>query len=560
MTVSNGITTTELEQAIERYANSLKEIESEIPNLSEAQVLQLLLGRDAVEDLLTDKTQLSEEQIINLIELDERLKKQGKAIASSVKLAKFQKVLKPDESAWWWFFQSPKQIDRWDRFDWLWNVLTAAALGLGGSYMFITLQAFAVGGLGVAEAFGTIAQATGIALLGKGALTSGGNKQVEQLLEKVGIPSKFHSEVTCAGSIALMLAIYGIHTHLPNILYKQGVKEYNAGNLRQAEEKLLQAIQLNPQKSQFYIPLGEIYETTTELNKALQQYKNAVADGKSQGFNNAGRVYIQQSDLDLAETLLQAGLQRVENDPATEYQLRRNLGWALLDQKKYAQADTELKAAIALDSTITEDQIGGGMAFCFLAQSLTEQGQMPEAEANWLKCLDKARPETFHEYQWFIQIGQRHLASCINTSGITTGLNDKITKENLAESCHKDKVIQEIKNVAVVPILPENSAKTEPKTIAAITDSEQIKALAVNLQNSLNEAWKAGLPESNAVYQLTVNQEGSILSYKAVDNVAQQFQENTGLDDLLQANADGPVTNFKVVFTPDAEVQVSPSE
>lgn len=164
MTITNGMSTTELQSTLQRYEVALQNIEAVAPNLSEAQVLNVLLARDAVEELLTDKTHLSETDIITLIALDGRLRKQGKAIARSVKLAKLREPLKPDESAWWWFFQSAKQVDPWDRFDWVWNVLSAAALGLAGSYMFITLQAFAISGLGVAEAFGTVAQATGLAL------------------------------------------------------------------------------------------------------------------------------------------------------------------------------------------------------------------------------------------------------------------------------------------------------------------------------------------------------------------------------------------------------------
>lgn len=556
MTVSNSITTTELEQAMERYAHSLKAIKSAAPNLTEAQMLNVLLARDAVEELLTDKTKLSETDIINLIALDERLKKQGKAIARSVKLAKLREPLKPDESDWWWFFQPAKQIDPWDRFDWVWNVLSAAALGLAGSYMFITLQAFAIGGLGVAEAFGTVAQATGLALIGKGALTSGGHKQVEKWLDKFGIPSKFHSEVTFGFAMLLLLGVYGIHTNLPSYLHQKGQKAYDEGQLGEAEEKFLQAIQINPKNSDFYIPLGAIYESTGEFDKALEQYKNAVADGQPEGFNTMGRVYIsrpnpltKRPDPDLAETLLRAGLQRVEDDPGTEYQLRRNLGWALLAQKKYPEAEQELKAAIALDESIPEEQIGGGMAFCFLAESLTEQGNISEAEQYWLQCLDHARPETVGEYRWFIKIGQRDLATCLDTSGITTGLDEELFQKTLAQSCDREKVIQSIKAAAI-----------EMSMVPEITDSKTIEALQVKLYNELNAAWDAGIPESDAVYQVAVNQEGNILSYKPVDSLAEEFSINTDLDNLVQPNADGPVTDFKVAYSPDGELQVSPWE
>ncbi len=70
MTVSNDISPTELQPTIQHYQVALEEIEVAAPNFSEAQVIKVLLGRDAVEELLTDKSQLSEQDIIILIELD----------------------------------------------------------------------------------------------------------------------------------------------------------------------------------------------------------------------------------------------------------------------------------------------------------------------------------------------------------------------------------------------------------------------------------------------------------------------------------------------------------
>lgn len=52
--------------------------EAAAPNLTEAQVLKVLLARDAIEELLTNKTELSKTDIITLIQLDERLRTQGK--------------------------------------------------------------------------------------------------------------------------------------------------------------------------------------------------------------------------------------------------------------------------------------------------------------------------------------------------------------------------------------------------------------------------------------------------------------------------------------------------
>jgi uncharacterized protein HemY len=77
----------------------------------------------------------------------------------------------------------------------------------------------------------------------------------------------------------------------------------------------------------------------------------------------------------IAEALFRIGLQGAKDDLTTKFQLHRNLGWVLLDQKQYDKAIVELETAIQLDRQIPGRQIGGGMANCFLASVLESQGK-----------------------------------------------------------------------------------------------------------------------------------------------------------------------------------------
>lgn len=436
-TNSEPIISSNLEQAITDYAKALSLMEEATTNPSKQQILKLLLARDGVAQSLPEKTQVSEDNIARLIELDGKLKSRGSAIATYGALAEWRESLEPPKSSWWWFFQPPKITDARDRYDWLWDTLTATALLLSSSYMVNTLQNFSVGGLGVLEAFSTIAHGAGIAIVGKGALTSDGKEKVKATLKKLNIPLYFYSEVTFGFSTLLLLGAYGLHSSLPYFgkrYDREGQKLYLQGDLLGAENKYLQAISLDSDNVDIKTDLGVVYESAGEFDKASVQYKAALEIGNPQAFNNLSRIYISKGDPVIAETFLLMGLQRVtEDNSGLQYQLHRNLGWALLQQKKYPEAEQELKKAIEIDKRFpnSEDKLPGeGMADCFLAQTMELQGQKEIAKQVWNDCKKFAKPEIIAEYKWFIDIGKRDLAADIDTSKVVLNPNKDLKNKN----------------------------------------------------------------------------------------------------------------------------------
>ncbi|MCP2729272.1 tetratricopeptide repeat protein [Limnofasciculus baicalensis] len=438
-TISEPIISSNLEQAIADYAKALSLMAEATSNPSKQQILKILLARDAVAQALPEKTQVSEDSIARLIELDGKLKSQGEAIATYGALAEWQESLEPPKSSWWWFFQPPKITNPWDHYDWLWDTLTAAALVLSGSYMVNTLHNLSVGGLGVLEAFGTIAQAGGIAIVGKGALTSDGKEKVKSTLKKLNIPPHFYSEVTFGLSTLLLLGAYGLHSSLPswgNYHYKKGQEFYDKGDLQSAENEYLQAIRLDSSNVDIRTNLGAVYESIGDIDKALTEYKHALKFGDPQAMNNISRIYINKNDPVTAETYLRMGLQRVTNDRDKmdlQYQLHRNLGWSLLKQKKYPEAEQELKEAIEIDKKDPkpEDKLPGkGMANCFLAQTLEFGENKERSNQVWSDCKKFAKPETLAEYKWFIDIGKRTLANDIDTSKVVKNPNKDRKNKN----------------------------------------------------------------------------------------------------------------------------------
>ncbi|MCT7962423.1 tetratricopeptide repeat protein [Laspinema sp. D1] len=413
-----------------RYGTALAAIEESGPNSpSLEQVLEVMSARDALSAIGNPGVEVAGESLVKLLDLDQRLKAQSEAIASDGKLENSRPTFNPPDSNWWWFLTVPQTTPQWKRFDWIWDSLTAGALVLAGSFMINTIQAFSSGGLGVSEAFSSIAQVAGLGALSKGVLTSDGQDKVKGFLFKLNIPEPFHNPAIFMASGMLTVGSYGLNNSLPyigSIYYEQGINHYEEGDLNEAHEKYLNASKLDPENIEVKVALGVIYESLGSLDLALEQYKQGIQYGNAQAFNNAGRTYIQkfnpgtpQNEYKIAESLLILGLQRVDpQETNLQYQLHKNLGWSLLKQQEYDRAEQELKEAIAFDDEILNSQVGGGMAYCMLAEVYQQQKRRAEALEQWQFCAEYARPETLYEYKWFLEVGQKNLAQQIDTSSV----------------------------------------------------------------------------------------------------------------------------------------------
>lgn len=98
-----------------------------------------------------------------------------------------------------------------------------------------------------------------------------------------------------------------------------------------------------------------------------------------------------------------------------------------------------------------------------------------------------------------------------------------------------------------------------------ITDPSQLDALNQKLYNQLNQAWKTRpTVKQDLVYRVGVAADGAIVGYKAVNPVASDQISQTPLPNSLNnpaarsATTTEPLAQFKVVFTDNGELQVSP--
>ncbi len=438
---NNRVTRTPVE-ILEHYQQLLESVERSRSQPAQSDLLSLLLARDEVEAAFNLQPDENGEELLCLFDvdqrlsaLDHRLKKIGELIANTISLDKWRVRLHREEGGWWWHFTPTRKVDGWDRLDWLWDALTLGSLALGASFMVSIISALSVGSLTVASTLSTIAQIGGLAIVSQGALTKRGQEKVRDFMTRFNIAARYQSEVMLVIAVLLLATVYVTHNSLTTVYLDKGREAYREGALNDAELTFLRGLEIQPDNSTFNAELGRIYESLGVLNKAIEQYYINVQAGGIKGINDLGRTYInwvnpvtRKNDPTLAEAYLHMGLQRANAQPVPDedlrYQLNRNLGWALLKQKKYKDAAKHLKMAITIDERIPENQIGGGMAYCFLAYIYEQEGKIDASAEQWGNCVVKARPETIHEYRWFSEVGKGEISACVNTSKIVSGLNE----------------------------------------------------------------------------------------------------------------------------------------
>ena len=427
-----------LELALVQYTDALTKLKLAKSEPSEIEILHILVARDAIEEALSEKTQLSVESLAKLLELDNFLKQQAHAIARGAKLAQWRATFHPSTEAWWWFLEptSDEEVSHSNRLDPLFNGLTIAGLTAVAAYMTTFVQLFSTGGFGFLETLGLLGQG-GLILTVIRTLQNTGQEKIKNLLKKLNISPQFHSQATLGITAMLLLASVGVNNSLPEIgkwNYREGEKLYEKGLLVKAKAKYEQAAKIAPENSDILIGLGEISESLGDLDQAQKLYQRVVERGDARAFNNLGRVYISsKKKLSDAESLLRIGLQEFTKGPRKQdeqlnYELHLNLGWVLLEQKLYEEAEKELRKAVAIDEKIPEKQLGGGMAYCLLPEAM--EGRKPQTneklpaddekeKSDWeKKCRIKARPETIDQYKWFIEKKKQDMVEYIDTSGV----------------------------------------------------------------------------------------------------------------------------------------------
>ncbi|MGB3404015.1 MAG: tetratricopeptide repeat protein [Microcoleaceae cyanobacterium] len=400
-----------IEHSLNCYQQSLLTLKT-TTSPREEQVLNVLAARDAVQQNLADGAKLSGVQWRKLSQLDECLKQQKNQIVQNLDLEQWREIVKPSESAWWWFCDLPKPLKWWEKYDWVWNSINLICLGISISLVVDSSSKLLRGGPGFVGTLVIVFQSILTLLGGGGGLTQTGQKTREYIFTRFNISKRYWEEWSAGLSVVLLIVLFMIHGNLPKVALwfnDWGVKHYEAREFDSALSDYEKAIALRPDYAEAHYHLGLVYEDLQQYDKAKTEYQLAIQSDldalkpldQLKAHNNLGRLHILKKDYNAAISVLITGLNLVDEETVktdrdlknTQYALKKNLGWTQLEQKNYTEAESLLKDAIALAPE-------RGAAYCLLAQVLEGKKQQTEALTQWQNCViyaDKLQPD---EYQW----------------------------------------------------------------------------------------------------------------------------------------------------------------
>lgn len=400
-----------------QYATALMDLEKAGKKATPAQVLAVLMARDAVQQDYSDTETRSQPVLLQLIELDHKLRALAGAIHQTAPLNDWRISINPPETAWWWFVEAPAH--QLDRFDWLWSALTVTSLTASASLVVDMCAKFLVGGPGVFGSFAVISQSLITLATAGGVLTDAGRRTIDQILCSVGLRRYYWQETKFGLSLALLVVLVGFRTSLPMIsetLTQQGSQNLAEGRLSEAQDELERAINLDTENFAAHYRLGQVFEAFQKTSEAMDEYQIALKGGYLPGYNGLARLHIQNTDHNEAAALLHTALTRpdeelTESRPEVEAELLANLGWARLRQGRLDEAQESLTQSLQIQQSLgqeTDEQIALlGMTYCLLAQTVEQQTTVESALSFWQRCQDYAQPTDPVMDGWIGQAGER---------------------------------------------------------------------------------------------------------------------------------------------------------
>ncbi len=391
-------------RAYHRQVQALKQPGDSIcAGSKDPEILALLRQRDRIQFFIDQSAQQPETAeipsplLIQLSQDDAILSRWAEQFTRIEPFSHWQKSLAPPAHHWWWH-TAPEPAKPWTH--WLLGGLTIALLTVCLALARDISTRFFTGAPGIWSSIGAIAPAAIALFATGGALTQVGKQLIDTVL--VSKWKSPHHWPWIKFSLALALTALFFLGHFQGLpwaaarYHATGQQQYfKEGKLASAQASFQRALQLNPNFPEANHSLALTYEDLRDFDSAKAEYVKAVNAGLLISVNNLARLQIaEEQDYESAAVLLLQALQNKERDredTQLEYGLRKNLGWAWLEQNRLLKAQGELIKANRLEASLPEPRPD---AYCLLAQVLEMQENDTDAQAEWEKCRQKiVRPE-----------------------------------------------------------------------------------------------------------------------------------------------------------------------
>jgi tetratricopeptide (TPR) repeat protein len=150
-------------------------------------------------------------------------------------------------------------------------------------------------------------------LAGQGALTQNGREGIEYVLTSITVDKSWWDELIClaAGLLlgSLILFWYSLPLIADNHYIKLGNEAYDAGLFIPAEKNYNRALKLNPENTEVYYKLGELYQELPDYNKAIQNYEIAWKGNHFKAADEISSLYLKQEKYPQADEWLKIVLE-----------------------------------------------------------------------------------------------------------------------------------------------------------------------------------------------------------------------------------------------------------
>ncbi|MGD1860186.1 MAG: tetratricopeptide repeat protein [Leptolyngbyaceae cyanobacterium] len=288
----------DLNQLFIEYREALQDIFSE-SQLTSRQTLRVLRTRDRIQEALSKISNVGDDYLDKLVNLDLRLKENAISICQAKNFEQIRQNLDPPKSYWWWYLESSAELFRSKsnlrRFDWLWNVCTVACLVIATSFITQTAKAFSTEGFDFLGTLSTISQGAGLVFVAGGALTDKGKQAVSRILSSVRIPESLHAEATFAASLLLLIATYGVNQNLHvvgNWYFQQARHHEHQGEFSQAFQAYRRSLNFSPDDYKTHIAVGFLYEKLGNFDQAIEEYQIGSSFGIPEFLNAQARAML----------------------------------------------------------------------------------------------------------------------------------------------------------------------------------------------------------------------------------------------------------------------------